>query len=59
MQVHLPGGRDVLGDDGHSDMLRLRELRDAQEWGSQQDAILRMGAPSFVPGSQGPINFIV
>ena len=46
------------GGDGRSDMLRLWELWDVQEWGSQQDAILRMGAPSFVPGSQRPVNFI-
>ena len=57
-RVGAPARRDMLGDDGRSDMLWLQELWDMQEWGSQQDAILRMGAPSFVPGSQRPVNFI-
>ena len=57
--VGAPARRDVLGTDGHSDVPQLQDLWDTQEWGSQQDAILRMGAPSFVPASQGPINFQV
>ena len=54
-----PARRDILGTDTLSEVLRLRDLRDTQEWGSQQDAILRMGAALFVPAAQGPINFQV
>ena len=57
-RVGAPVRRDVLGDDSHSDVVRLHDLRDVQEWGAHKEAILRMGAPSFVPGSQRPVNFM-
>ena len=56
-RVGAPARRELLGDDAHGEALRIRDLQDAQSWGSHQDALYRLGAPPFVPAAQGPINF--
>ena len=58
-RVGAPARWDVLGNDARGEALRLRDLRDTQAWGSQQDTIFFLGAASFVPAAQGPINFPV
>ena len=39
-----------------SEQQRLQQLRDSQRWAEQQQAILRVQAPPFVPGADRPFS---
>ena len=56
-RVGAPARRELLGDDARGEDLRMRDLRDAQLWGSRQDVVYSLAAPPFVPAAQGLVNF--